>query len=667
MTDQATRTTTTGADTKATGTGWLLGAVSVTFVLAAVASFLPTARLWGLNHLLFFPVSARVAALAAVAVCFLPPVARAVVAVVAGAAGLLSRRGRASAVVVVVALAATATFIAFHSATNLLGDGQLIAQSFEAAHEGNKIVVMRSIPAIFGEEHIAPGATLFYYWAVHVWEALGGKTVMGMRISNALLGGVLVWLLLTVVRRVPASPTLRGWLLVTGLFTATLQLFFGYIENYTALVFFLVFYVVAGFLVLHHRAPWWVALAAFALACFSHIQGILFGPSLAFLVLWRVATKRRRGIVAHVPVTLIAVTIAGALVIRFSGVAQSYFLPLTAGKATYGLVSPAHLADLLNEAFLLMPLFPLAIALWLVARRAEKPRGTLRAGSGGRGAAGRGDEVTGTWFAHPAEWRFVWLMLVPCLLYMVLFKSEIGMARDWDLFSMTAVATVPLLILLVARYARATGVGPRAEARVAAPAWVLTMVLCVSWFSVNASGDRSAARYRHILDYDRTRAGYAYENLAIYYEQAHEMRKAVETMEIATSVSPNPRLAVRLALYLRDVGNLKDATDLMYKTLAKHPKYMKARHMLVLLLDSLNRWDDILPVARDGVRYHPREPVYYFYLGEALWRQGKHDEAAKVFQTCLKLNPPASALKHIEERMTQYEKEPHGAAPPPKK
>jgi hypothetical protein len=54
----------------------LLGLAVASFALVATASFLPTTRLWGLNHLAFFPVPLRLALLGLVAVCFLPPLAR---------------------------------------------------------------------------------------------------------------------------------------------------------------------------------------------------------------------------------------------------------------------------------------------------------------------------------------------------------------------------------------------------------------------------------------------------------------------------------------------------------------------------------------------------------------------------------------------------------------
>ncbi|MDH5271418.1 MAG: hypothetical protein OEY32_16000, partial [Candidatus Krumholzibacteria bacterium] len=149
--------------------GLLVGITAATALVVAVAAFLPAVRLWGINHLAFLPLPFRIASLSLIALAFLPPVARGLyqggATALERAAGLRTRPG-AMVALVAIAVASTVVFYSFRSATNLLGDGQLIAQSFEAAEEGHDQVIMRSARAIVTEEGIAPGATLLYYGAI---------------------------------------------------------------------------------------------------------------------------------------------------------------------------------------------------------------------------------------------------------------------------------------------------------------------------------------------------------------------------------------------------------------------------------------------------------------------------------------------------------------------
>jgi hypothetical protein len=164
--------------------------------LVAAAAFLPDVRLWSINHMAFLPLPVRVALLAVVALAFIPPVARWLYRAALAAAGRwagLRQRNNALTVLTTIALAATVAFYQLHTATNLLGDGQLIVQSFEAADEGHDQVIMRSAYAIVTEENIAPGATLLYYGAIKTLKPFKRTLLDSMRILNCVLGGLFVF------------------------------------------------------------------------------------------------------------------------------------------------------------------------------------------------------------------------------------------------------------------------------------------------------------------------------------------------------------------------------------------------------------------------------------------------------------------------------------------
>ncbi|MDH3198762.1 MAG: tetratricopeptide repeat protein [Candidatus Krumholzibacteria bacterium] len=622
--------------------GLVVGAAAVACLIVGVASFLPAARLWGLNHLAFYPLPVRFLALALVAVTFVPAVARALYASLAGAIERLSAWRWGVAAIAAAAVAAVAAFFFLRSATNLLGDGQLIAQSFIAAHEGNKDVVMRSVPAILREEPIAPGATLFFYWSAQASAKLfGGDPITGMRVFTCLLGGLLVFLLLRLARDAPTGPGLRVWLLVLGLSSCTLELFFGYIENYAALVFLLALYTVGAFRVMHGQRSLGWCVALLAVAGYTHIQGLLFAPSLALLVLWRLLRGRRRAILDTATPILAALTVAATVAGAWTGYGKHY-LPLRATADAQGMFSLAHLVDMANEMLMLLPALPVLLAMaWL-------GRGFDRTLTDADKKRLRREADAGAWFMEPIEWRFVGLILLPCSLYLLVFNPEIGMARDWDLFTMVSVALVPLFLLVLNRYVTFGAVPGDAVARFAAPSLALSLVLGGAWFGINASPWRTAERFERILHYDESHASYAYENLAVFYHDMGALQRAMALLERTTERYGNPRQFVRLALYYEEMGWDGKAIDLLYRVLEGHAGFDKALFKLLTLLEKKDRWAEVESVARAGVEHHPREAVYPFYLGQALVRAGRTEEAMESFRTCLTLNPPPAARAYID-------------------
>jgi len=615
-----------------------LYAAIIGVALIAAASFLPEVRVWGLNHLAFYPLPLRLALLVLLAVSFVPPVARVAYRGLRGAVGWIERGDdtRGTVIALSAGIVATGLFITFMTATNLLGDGQLIAQSFEAAHMGNPTVVMRNPTAIIKEETIARGATLLYYWAgkwaTNVFKQSG--PVIGIRIFICILGGLLVFLLLRMIRRAPLSSDLKAWLIVLGLFGTSLQLYFGYIENYAPLVFFLFVYVTVAFLVMHGSRPLWWAIVSWGAATFVHISGMVFLPSLLFLCAWHWARGKRRIVIDRMPIVLVVLMVVGAVAARFTGLSE-YLLPVYDEKAQYGIFHPAHLADMVNEVFMLLPIIPVVAVVWWVGRQME------------RRADAELKRSKSEWLLQPVESRFVGLMLAGNLVYLFCFDAVIGLARDWDLFAMFIVALVPWALMALRRYTRFTGEEGDAISRWALPSLLIVVVLGVAWFGINASRWRTAERFEAILEYDKRHGSYAGENLAIFYYDNNRLDLATTVIERTYVTWHNPRHAVRVALYYDEAGRQPEAIDLMYQVLERHPGYDKALFKLLLLLERTGRWEEITTIAREGVTYYPNQPIYYFYLGEALIRGGNAAQGLLAFERCLALNPPVVVQDHI--------------------
>jgi hypothetical protein len=615
--------------------------LAATFAIVAAAALLPQGRelrLWGINHLAFYSWPVKLGALALMALAFVPAIARAAYGGIDRFHGLIATGGsRSNLVIGIISVVSVFFFYHARAATHLLGDGALLVQSFEASYAGHATVMMRSVGAILANDQINPGTTLVFYWAVKAAVTVFNVTVTdGLILLPCLLGGVFVFLLMLLLRRARFQTPLGTWLLVLGVSTASLV--------YAPIFIVLSAYVITSFSVIHRRRRLWLPVVLLVASCFLHIQSVVFAPSLLFLLMWHLARGRRRLIVRYGAPALAVLTLVLAAAARAVNVPGDFYLPLTADTQGYGVVSPGHLLDMINEVLLLFPVALFAGAAWWVSassrRRGEKTRSE------------------GEWFSLPVEWRFVLLMLFPCLLYMTLFKPEIGMARDWDLFTMTWVAIAPLTLLVVNRYLAAAHPSVDAFARASVPAMVIALVLGMSWFGVNASSDRTTDRYESILAYDQTHVGYAYENLASYYESKGMLPKAIGAMEAGARSSGNPRIYARLAALYDRNGDTDGAIEMLYDTLSKHPAHAKVRAKLLELLEKRFRVDELMEVAREGVRHNPTDPVFHFALGESLIRTGDIDAGLELFRTCLTLNPPAAAREHMLARFREHGRQP---------
>lgn len=620
---------------------WII--IAVTFAVYAavvVASFLPNARLWGINHLAFYSPAIRITALVIIGVSFFPFVARRIYKALLGLSRTIKHGGQGvESALTFLAIFSVALFMILRSSTDLLGDGQLVATNFQLARDGDEQIVTRSIEAIIAEDHIAPGTTILYYGAEKfVGGVLNRAPVFGIRLFNCVLGAAFLYIFFGLLRKSSFSKEIRLWLLILTLFASSMQLFFGYVENYTPLVFLLFLYVVSSMPILHGRGRLWIPIVLFALSVFMHVQAVLFAPSLVFLILHRFGGRLQTATEKYAaPVLMLLMIVGTALIGVFTG-ARTHFLPLVGNEETYGVFSTAHLWDVLNEIVLLMPILPaLLVMVWVSRKHPHK------------NSSGQAVE----WFSLASEWRFIFLILACCLVYLVLFKSEIGMGRDWDLFSMASVGLIPLAVLALNRFHRSIK-DQIGAAVVVVPAVLVTMVLGSAWVGINASSSRSVDRFESMLTYDRTHAPYAYENLAIFHYTNGDLPRTIENMKRATDVSKNPRQYVMLALYRYENGEVEGALQLLRDVLRGRPEYKNARLHLATILEKEKMLEELNDVADTGTKQHPHEAEFWFHLGETSLLLGNTDEGLAALRRCKALNPSPERLARINELIGRF-------------
>lgn len=589
----------------------VLTALAATFLLVAIAAFLPQARLWGINHLAYYPVPLRLVLLLLMALSFVPWMARWLARGSMRTVEFVRERRRLRVLALIIGpLLSLAVFWSFQSSTRVLGDGQVIANNLEVPYRGDSTMVVPTLKAIALQDRIAPGATMLFYLAgVARLRTVGGEPVEAQQMVSCVLGGLLVLLILAVIVRGPGPPLVALWLLVCALSSGAMELFFGYVENYAPLLVLGALYASCGLRRLGGGGGMLGVTVAFIAAAYAHVSGVLLAPSMAML-LWFVWRKKASARSANrVTLSLLALTVIATAVAALTPLGGRFFVPLHGTEYTYGFFSTTRWADIGNELLLLMPL-SLVFAAMGFALLVERPRATP-----GQNTSGR------------STWHFVALITVPQLLYILFFNPEIGMGRDWDLFTSAVIGLVPLGVIVTGRFASAH---PRVMSLITIPSLVIALVVGAAWIGINASFARSTERFEHILDHTKSRRDYAYEVLAKTYYDRGMLADAIRAMEKASAISQNPRHYFTLSSYYRKYGDIAAAREILRRTLVRRPAYLPARQDYVSLLFAMKDYEGALEAAREGLEYNPRLPFFHLYIGKSLARMNRPDEARQI-------------------------------------
>jgi tetratricopeptide (TPR) repeat protein len=609
------------------------------FALVTLASFIPGLRLWGIDHLSYYPIWMRLAALLLVGLSFVPQVAASLHRAATGAATWWKRRAHPVGLSLAsIALTALACLWLARSSTELLGDSRMVARSFEVIFANPTGVRLQGVMDIVQNERLYPGAMMAYYGAAKLAADLFGiAAVDGIRALNCLLGALVIVAMLVFARRKSVSADLALWLYALVCFSGAMALFAGYVEFYPPLVFAASLYLLAAFRFLGTGRGLFLVGALFVLSVFMHVQGILLGPSLLF-VLWRRVRPgsdpraARRGFRGIMTVTVLVVA-AGALVPSL----RSHYLPLWAANDGIGALSPSHLLDMLNELLLVLPALPVVAAmLW-------STRGHARRDARAKGGA----PVSPRDASLASYFSFSLLVLVPSLIYLCLFRTEIGVARDWDLFSMVALGLLPLSYLAVVRAQQIGGWG-HSLTRALVPAIVLTIVLGTAWIGINASWVRSSQRFERLLEFDPTHSGYARENLALLYHDKGDLARATRIMEEALKLEANDRHTVRLARFYAEAGRHGDALALAREAVARDPHFVEARVTLLQILETQSGFEEMYEVAKTGAAYSVNHTAFWYYLAESATALGRRQEAQQACQKVLTLNPGPEVQRRVQ-------------------
>jgi len=107
------------------------------------------------------------------------------------------------------------------------------------------------------------------------------------------------------------------------------------------------------------------------------------------------------------------------------------------------------------------------------------------------------------------------------------------------------------------------------------------------------------------------------------------------------------------------LGQLLEAQHCCQRLLASHPNHAAALHLMGLISFQVEQYDHALEWIARAIKQEP-EPDYLLSLGATLSRQGRHDEALKVFDKAVQLRPEDAALwKQLGDTLLNVQRNDH--------
>ncbi|MEK7824113.1 MAG: tetratricopeptide repeat protein [Candidatus Eisenbacteria bacterium] len=409
-----------------------------------------------------------------------------------------------------------------------------------------------------------------------------------------------------------------------------MQLFFGYVENYTWFALAFVLFLWAGLAYLRGRVPLVLASLALAAAIGLNFSGLVLLPSLAVLAAWGIlwpATRKAalRDSLATVVIVLGLQTGLAALGGFSATEGFRYMWDLVMrGEATDHtltyLVSGAHLRDFFSFQLLMGPfagfLFVPAMLHRLIARR-------------------------------PRDARLLFLLAaaLPAFAASWLYGDSIqGIPRDWDLFAPFALLYTAAAIHCIA----STPMSPTVTQRLLALATVVSLFHTGAWVAINTSAGRSLERYA-TLPLSRGRP----EMTVGYWYLTHGQKdRARDWFERSVAVYPGNNTAqYQLGLFAMDEGRYEEAVQRFGIATRSRPDKTNYRFALVDALVLARHPEAAAPELERLLTVEPGRADYWGCYGIVLSGLGRAADARAALERAAALAPGDARFAKLIARL----------------
>ncbi|MDI6766404.1 MAG: tetratricopeptide repeat protein [Bacteroidota bacterium] len=519
--------------------------------------------------------------------------------------------------------------LVFQIKVPLLGDSFLIIKILDSAHQGEKMLAGL---------HREPLSIAYFYFFIQLFNAINIPDMLrAFLIGEMILGIGFIITSYFIVKNIIEDPLIRMLSFIFLITAQYMQLFFGYVEIYSVVLFCLSLFILLMVLTIREKIPFYLFLLSFSILVYAHYLSLMFIVAVIYLCYIEYKINGLKniliggGLIAFITL-IILITIKFDYARLIPNIPHAHYLSFwdTAdGFQAYTLFSKYHLINLINLFIQQVPFALFIIVLLVLLERKSVLSSTIN--------------------------KFFIFCIIPLLGFLLVVKYDLGMPKDWDI-------SAPFFFIINI-FAILTLAGSQMQEKVKIYTLLAstTVLLSLSWFQLNSTVEQNIKRIKTIMDPRIMAISGYYQtifHLSMYYFYNREIDKFInEWQEYVNRYPGDGRGYEKLAKAYWELGEQAyDSIAVTYERWIKiedqnqKPKMQYSNFCLIAGNSQMNQGDltKATKYFRRSIDLNPSSSGAYNNLGLIFETQNQIDSAISLFHTALKLDSTyARAAKNL--------------------
>ncbi len=400
--------------------------------------------------------------------------------------------------------------------------------------------------------------------------------------------------------------------------SAWIQLFFGYAESYSVIACLNLLFFMSAIASLTNNKFSIFPVVFLSSSVVTHPASIIFAPACFYFyyrIIWNNEQNSKSGMIlklSAIPISILSVTL---IIFSLLGYPPSKFLALSGDshimpffntQFSYGIFSFEHPIDLINQFLLVTPaIFILPFVF----------KGRL--------------------FISDFVMNFILIGVGFSMLMLLLFRTDLGFARDWDLFSIYA---LPMLLFLGFKMIN-SGISLN---KFIYPLIILIFFQTFPWLILNSSEDLSIKRAERMVEtpyWTNHQRAVLYDEISQIYFSKEDLKNALDNTMMAYRFEKMNRYYYSIGLINYKMGKSDTALVIFNSLLKANFK----KEFVLSAIGGINfakgQFSEAAGAYKALTELQPQSSDDHYNLGLSLYNLKLNDSAEKEFLLTLELNP----------------------------
>ncbi len=383
------------------------------------------------------------------------------------------------------------------------------------------------------------------------------------------------------------------------LMSASVMLYYGYVENYSIVTLTLTVLVLSSINSLKHNKKSFIPIILFIVSVALHLVSLVYLPAVLFYVVYTFGNESIKGLLSRHYFKLILLG-CGLFLITYmlsklvGGMFwQLAFLPVLGDQFTtdnYYLLSFSHIVDYVNLLIFLVPVTLLVFALKVLkvfSNIASKHNGVI---------------------------GFLSFAMIFGMIAAFFIEPKLGMARDWDLMSTMMIGALIFGLFYIVHLKT----NLNTQMIICVSTIVVLLSIYIPWLGLNNSVNKMFDYDLAVMKLDPKHSRSSIHMLGSWADTNNRKKDATQIMSFIMSNYPEKEMEQQgSALYKR--GQFEDAIQLFSKAIEENPSWYALYQQIGLCQVKLEKYDLALSNLQIADGLNPYNAITYCNLGDAFY------------------------------------------------